>query len=372
MIEKAGSRVELSTWPTTLVLGASAGEGQAAALVDQTTGTVTPLRREGERWTVDIASVERETDVVVYRAEDPAVETGPDTWSVSISGRTFDVVRADRSHAAVILMTLYVRNGRRLARIMGDGYAFGIEAYARSRNIDRTAFPRLQPHPSAPPAGPRRQPERSPHAHSLEGQGSGVSVAPGLVVTNHHVVDGVDRLVLVHQGRRSEAHVVLHDAEHDIALVRHDLPDLDHVAHRDTGESHLGEEILTAGFPLAQVLGDDLKLTYGDVSGLRGGGDVTRIQFTAPIASGSSGGALLDMSGRLVGLVSAALSHSAFSGHGVASENVNFAVKASLVREIMVAAGYGVPPYATANALGRAALAQLARRCVVSVDCYRS
>jgi len=372
MIEKAGSRVELSTWPTTLVLSASAGEGQAAALVGQSTGTVVPLRRDGDRWTVDIASVEEETDVVVYRADDPAMETGPETWSVSLSGRTFEVVRTDRSHAAVILMTLYVRNGKRLARIMGDGYAFGIEAYARSRNADRNAFPRLQPRRPVPPPEPRQSQGRSPHAHSLEGQGSGVSVAPGLVVTNHHVVDGVDRLVIVHQGRRSDAHVVLHDAEHDIALVRHDLADLDHVAHRDTAESHLGEEILAAGFPLAQVLGDDLKLTYGDVSGLRGGGDVTRIQFTAPIASGSSGGALLDMSGRLVGLVSAALRHSAFSGHEVASENVNFAVKASLVREMLVAAGCSVPPYAPANPLGRAALAQLARRCVVSVDCYRS
>lgn len=372
MIEKAGSRVELSTWPTTLVLSASAGEGQSAALVDQATGLVTPLTRDGDEWSVALDLLEGETDVVVYRADDPAVESGPDRWCISLSGRTFEVERTDRSHAAVILMTLYVRNGRRLARVMGDGYAFGIEAYARSRKMDRAAFARMQPRGPVPPAAPRPVKGGAQRGHVLQGQGSGVSVAPGLVVTNHHVVDGVGRLVLVHQGHRSDAHVVLHDEQHDMALVRHDLTDLDHVAHRDTGESHLGEEILAAGFPLAQVLGDDLKLTYGDVSGLRGGGDVTRIQFTAPIASGSSGGALLDMSGRLVGLVSAALRHSAFSGHDVASENVNFAVKASLVREMLVAAGCGVLPYAPAHALGRAALAQLARRCIVSVDCYGS
>lgn len=370
MIEKAGSRVELSTWPTRLVLSASAGDGQSAAIVDQVTGAVTPMTRDGDRWSIDLTTVENETDVLVYRADDPATETGPDAWAVSISERSFQVSRADRSHAAVILMTLYVRQGRRLARIGGDGYAFGVEAYARSRNIDRTAFPRLRREPAAPQ--PRQQPRHAPHAPSLEGQGSGVSVGPGLVVTNHHVIDGVQKLVVAHEGRRAEAHVVLSDAEHDIALLRHDLQGLDAVLHRDTAESHLGEEILAAGFPLAEVLGDDLKLTYGDVSGLRGGRDVTRIQFTAPIASGSSGGALLDMSGRLVGLVSAALRHSAFTGAGAASENVNFAVKASLVREMMVAAGCAVTPYAPEQPLGRAGLARLARQCVVSIDCYRS
>lgn len=369
MIEKAGSRVELSTWPTTLVLEAQVGQGQAAALVARDTGKVMPLRRDGDRWSIDISEVAGEIDVLVYRADDPATETGPDRWSVTISGRSFEIERADRSYAATILMVLYPRQGRRLARIAGDGFAFGVEAYARSVGMDRSLFERTRPMPAAP----REKPRPGPHVHPgmLQGQGSGVCVGEGLVVTNHHVIEGVQRLVVAHEGRRSDAHVVMTDVQHDIALVRHELTGLTSVSHRDPAESHLGEEILAAGFPLAQVLGDDLKLTYGDVSGLRGGGDITRIQFTAPIASGSSGGALLDMSGRLVGLVSAALRHSAFSDRGAASENVNFAVKASLVREIMVAAGCPVPDCVASHALGRAGLASLARRCVVSIDCYR-
>ncbi|MFZ3481789.1 S1C family serine protease [Sphingomonas sp. 3-13AW] len=374
MIEKSGSRVELSTWPTTLVLEAPASEGQAAALVNRKTGAVTPLRRSGSTWSADLADIEDELDVVVYRADEPPQETGPNLWTISIAGRTFAIQRSDRSHAAVILMVLYIRQGRRLARIGGDGYAFGVDAYARTFNLNRNAFARISRSEAEPVARPP-QGQPSPHGPScgsLEGQGSGVCVGRGLIVTNHHVIEGVERLVVAHEGRRSDAHVVMTDPQHDIALVRHDLAGLTAVAHRDPAESHLGEEILAAGFPLAQVLGDDLKLTYGDVSGLRGGGDVTRVQFTAPIASGSSGGALLDMSGRLVGVVSSALRHNIFADRGAASENVNFAVKASLVREMLIAAGCVAPEYAKPQPLTRAVLARLARQSVVSVDCYRS
>lgn len=369
MIEKAGSRVELSTWPTTLVLEAKASEGQAVALVASATGTVVPLTRNGDRWSIDLDDVREEVEVLVYRADDPPSDTGPDRWQITISGHVMEIDRSDRSHAATILMVLYPRQGRRLARIVGSGFAFGIEAYARSNGMKRTLFQHIGRNRPAPAPQPRDRPV--PHAGALKGQGSGVSVGPGLVVTNHHVVAGVERLLVAHEGRRSEGHVLMTDQDHDLALIRHDLSGLDSIAHRDPAESHLGEEILAAGFPLAQVLGDDLKLTYGDVSGLRGGGSIARVQFTAPIASGSSGGALLDMSGRLVGLVSAALRHSEFSGIGVASENVNFAVKASLVREIMVAAGCTVPKHAPAQPVGRAGLAALARRCIVSIDCYR-
>ncbi|WP_164072520.1 trypsin-like peptidase domain-containing protein, partial [Poseidonibacter lekithochrous] len=81
-------------------------------------------------------------------------------------------------------------------------------------------------------------------------QGSGVCVGEGLVVTNHHVIEGVQRLVVAHEGRRSDANVVMTDVQHDIALVRHELAGLTSVSHRDPAESHLGEEILAAGFPL--------------------------------------------------------------------------------------------------------------------------
>lgn len=375
MIQKAGSRVVITTWPTTLVVEADATEGQAMALVEHGSKRVTPLARSGGRWSVAIEDVDDEIELVAYRSDRDQSDPGPDMWKVEVGGASFEVERANRTHFAVILMTLYRRGDRRMAKIDGDGYAFGIEGYARRKEIDAGLFessPTATPRPggtprAVPPSGVWRS---TPGHGGLRGQGSGVNIGEGLIVTNHHVVANVNRLVVVHEGRRSEAHVLMTDVGHDMAILRHDLTGLHSVLFRDAAEGHLGEEILAAGFPLAQMLGYDLKLTYGNVSGMRGGENIAMLQFTAAIASGSSGGALLDMSGRLVGIVSAALRHGAIEAHGATSENVNFAVKASLVREMVVAAGRDATPYAPEQPLGRAGLARLARQCIVSVDCY--
>src|SRR3546814_6676712 len=81
--------------------------------------------------------------------------------------------------------------------------------------------------------------------------------------------------------------------------------------------------------------GAGLKVSPGNVSGLKGWeGDVARFQFTAPIGSGSSGGAILDESGNLVGITSYSLAHGNLRDRGAISENVNFGIKVSLVHEM--------------------------------------
>jgi S1-C subfamily serine protease len=82
----------------------------------------------------------------------------------------------------------------------------------------------------------------------------------------------------------------------------------------------------------------------GNVSGLVGShGDVSRFQFTAPIGSGSSGGAVTDEFGNLVGVTAAALAHAQIRDFGSVSENVNFAIKTTLVREILSSFGIEAP-----------------------------
>src|SRR3546814_8021692 len=69
----------------------------------------------------------------------------------------------------------------------------------------------------------------------------------------------------------------------------------------------------------------------GNVSGLKGWeGDVARFQFTAPIGSGSSGGAILDESGNLVGISSSSLAHGNLRDRWTIRENVNYGIKATL------------------------------------------
>src|SRR3546814_4059846 len=86
------------------------------------------------------------------------------------------------------------------------------------------------------------------------------------------------------------------------------------------------------------LLGADLKVSTGNVSGLKGWeGDVARFQFTAPIGSGSSGGAILDEYGNLVGITSSSLAHGNLRDRRAISENVNFGIKVSLFHEMLAA-----------------------------------
>src|SRR3546814_20478048 len=91
--------------------------------------------------------------------------------------------------------------------------------------------------------------------------------------------------------------------------------------------------------------GAELKVSTGKVTGLKGWeGDVVRFQFTAPIGVGSSGGALLDESGNLVGITSSSLAHGNIRDRRAISENVNFGIKVSLVHEMLQDSGIDITP----------------------------
>ena len=125
---------------------------------------------------------------------------------------------------------------------------------------------------------------------------------------------------------------------------------------------------MAAGFPLIDVLGADLKVTTGNVSGLTGGGgDISRFQFSAPIGSGSSGGAIIDEFGNLVGITSASLAHDNMRNRGSISENVNFGIRAALVYEMAAAAGAELPPLAISTDNVRRNVVARARAAVVSI-----
>jgi S1-C subfamily serine protease len=128
------------------------------------------------------------------------------------------------------------------------------------------------------------------------------------------------------------------DPLHDLALLQGPVGRLA-LPIRIASPIWLGEAIMAAGYPLMDVLGADLKVTTGNISGLTGShGDISRFQFSAPIGSGSSGGAIIDEDGNLVGITAASLAHQNFRDRGSISENVNFGVRAAMVYELIAAA----------------------------------
>src|SRR5215207_8593948 len=139
------------------------------------------------------------------------------------------------------------------------------------------------------------------------GRGSGVVTAPGVVITNAHVLRGEEVAVTFADGRTELGRVAGADADLDLAAVAVDTGDAPAVAWEPERAA-----ALTHGSPvlaLADPSGRGLRVTFGLVSatgrsfrgpgGRRVGGS---IEHTAPLPRGSSGGPLVDLSGRLLGL----------------------------------------------------------------------
>ena len=162
--------------------------------------------------------------------------------------------------------------------------------------------------------------------------GSGVIVArEGYVVTNHHVVEGADEIQLVlADGRRLAAKVRGSDPETDLAVLKADATDLPAITLGDPAAVHVGDVVLAIGNPF----GFGNTVTMGIVSALgRSRLGINNyedfIQTDAAINPGNSGGALVDTSGRLIGINSTIYSRSG------GSQGIGFAIPVSLAREVL-------------------------------------
>lgn len=155
--------------------------------------------------------------------------------------------------------------------------------------------------------------------------GSGVIISDhGLIVTNGHVVRGLERIRVELVGGRTLAATLLGiDEATDLAVLQVSAAELQAINIGDPSELRTGDLILTIGNPYG--LGQTVSL--GIVSAIgRSHLGLTEIedfiQTDAAISPGSSGGALVDTHGRLIGIATAALSE---SGH---SEGLGFAIPA--------------------------------------------
>ena len=135
--------------------------------------------------------------------------------------------------------------------------------------------------------------------------GSGVILsAAGHIVTNNHVIAGADAIqVLLADGRSASASVVGSDPETDLAILHIDLPALTPIALADAEDIAVGDVVVAIGNPY----GFGHSVSQGIVSGVgRFGLQLSTyegyIQTDATIHLGSSGGALIDHQGRLVGI----------------------------------------------------------------------
>ncbi|MGQ9724208.1 MAG: DegQ family serine endoprotease [Tepidimonas sp.] len=162
--------------------------------------------------------------------------------------------------------------------------------------------------PGALPRGPQR-PEREPERRQ-RGVGSGfVFSADGYIMTNAHVVDGAEEVVVTLPDKREfKARVVGFDRRTDVALVKIDATGLKPVRIGDVERLRVGEWVMAIGSPF----GLDNTVTAGIVSAKqRETGDfLPFIQTDVAINPGNSGGPLINMRGEVVGINSQIYSRS--------------------------------------------------------------
>ena len=133
--------------------------------------------------------------------------------------------------------------------------------------------------------------------------GSGVIIsADGYIVTNNHVVDGADELmVTLNDNKEYSARIIGADATTDLALIKIDGKNLPAIQIANSDEVKVGEWVLAVGNPL----GLNNTVTAGIVSAKArsmGQGVSSMIQTDAAINQGNSGGALVNTNGALIGI----------------------------------------------------------------------
>ena len=170
------------------------------------------------------------------------------------------------------------------------------------------------------------------------GTGSGVIyTADGYIITNNHVVEFADEFeVTLHDNREFKARLIGRDESTDMAIIKIDATDLPAIEIGNSDDVQVGEWALAVGNPfdltstvtagIISAKGRDIHI----IKGTRNNSPIESfIQTDAAVNPGNSGGALVDVDGRLIGINSAiATPNGVFAGY-------SFAIPVNLVKRIV-------------------------------------
>ena len=163
------------------------------------------------------------------------------------------------------------------------------------------------------------------------GSGSGFIVSSdGKVVTNYHVIDMIPRIEVITTDNKIYAveGISAYDKKLDLAVLKLEhAKDLPTVILGNSDELQLGDDIVAIGYPL----GLPVTVSFGNVSSLNIPGGLYRteqkdIQITAPISRGSSGGALINMYGEVVGINYSSIEN---------AQNINYSIPVNELKPML-------------------------------------
>ena len=165
------------------------------------------------------------------------------------------------------------------------------------------------------------------------GLGSGFFVQPNQIATNFHVIEGATSGTAKSVGRKTEYNIegfTAVDEKHDLAILQVSVSSVQPLPLGDSDKVEIGEKVYVAGNPKG------LEGTFSDgiISSFRGNSTDKRIQMTAPISPGSSGGPVLNEKGEVIGV-----SVATYRG----GQNLNFAVPSNNLKALIAQLGSAKP-----------------------------
>ena len=155
-------------------------------------------------------------------------------------------------------------------------------------------------------------------------QGSGFVIASGgYVVTNQHVMEGANAAtVITYDGKTHRVSLVGDDVTMDIALLKIDDTSYSPITLQDSNDVQIGEKVIAIGNPL----GLQFSVSEGIVSAINRAGENKLndyIQTDASLNPGNSGGPLIDVDGKVIGMNNFKLTN---------SENIGFALESNYIK----------------------------------------
>lgn len=163
-------------------------------------------------------------------------------------------------------------------------------------------------------------------ASSWKSTGTGFFIdKKGYITTNYHVIKNAKEIEINHNHKSYTAKVIISDEQNDLAILKIvdnsfvPLSSLNYNFKTDLAD--VGTSVFALGFPLTQIMGEEIKYTDGKISSKSGfKGSITSYQISVPIQPGNSGGPLFDESGNLVGITSSGINKTI-------ADNANYAIK---------------------------------------------
>ncbi|MDF1645400.1 MAG: Do family serine endopeptidase [Legionellaceae bacterium] len=192
------------------------------------------------------------------------------------------------------------------------------------------------PNPQGRP-GPRQDLPDDNQPRRFQSIGSGVIVDPehGIILTNDHVIRNANLVTItLNDGRRLKAHIMGSDSATDVAVLKIDAKNLKSLPIGDSDQTEVGDFVMAIGNPFGlNSFGNSQSATFGIVSAkqrsdLNIEGIENFIQTDAAINPGSSGGALVNTKGELIGINTAIISL-----HG-GNVGIGFAIPINMAKDV--------------------------------------